>query len=95
MLLFLVYEERREEVTDKLVEFIYQLSVENMKVVVRILKEPMHFVKGGRRKQLTLLVIVIRLENNSWTDTRALIDSGYTGSCINQQFVINHKISTK
>ena len=66
-----------------------------MKVVVRILKEPMHFVKGGRGKQLTLLVIVIRLDNNSWTDTRALIDSGYTRSYINQQFIINHKIPTK
>ena len=39
--------------------------------------------------------MVIRLDNNSWIDTQALIDSGYTGSCINQQFVINHKIPTK
>ena len=83
MLLSLVYEERREEVTDELVEFIHQLSMENMKVVFRTLKEPIHFIKGDRGKQLTLLVIVIRLDNNSWIDTRALIDSGYTGSCIN------------
>ena len=66
-----------------------------MKVVVRTLKEPVYFVKGGRGKQLTLLVMVIRLDNNSWTDTRVLIDSGCTGSCINQQFVINHKIPIK
>ena len=49
---------------DKLVKFIYQLSVEDAKVVVRILKKPIHFIKGDREKQLTLLVIVIRLDNN-------------------------------
>ena len=65
MLLFLVCEEKREEVIDKLVEFIRQLSVENMKVAVGTLKEPIHFVKRGRGKQLTLLVMVIRLDNNS------------------------------
>ena len=39
--------------------------------------------------------MVIRLDNNSQTDTQALVDSRCTGSCINQQFVINHKIPTK
>ena len=95
MLLSLVCEKRREEVTDELIEFICQLSAENVEVVVRILKEPICFVKGGRRKQLTLLVTVIRLDNNSQTDTQVLVDSGCTGSYINQQFVINHKIPTK
>ena len=66
-----------------------------MKVVVRTLKEPICFVKGGREKQLTLLIIVIRLDNNFQTDTQALVDSGCTESCINQQFIVNHKISTK
>ena len=65
MLLFLVCEERREEVMDELVEFIYQLSAEDVEVVVRTLKEPICFVKGGRGKQLTLPVMVIRLDNNS------------------------------
>ena len=55
--------------TDKLVEFIHQLSVEDAEIAVRILKEPIQFVKEGRRKQLTLPVIVIRLDNNSQTDT--------------------------
>ena len=66
-----------------------------MEVVVRTLKEPIYFVKRGKRKQLTLPVTVIRLDNNSQTDTRALINSRCTRSCINQQFVINHKILTK
>ena len=69
MLLSLVCEERKEEVTDKFVEFIYQLSAEDVKVAVKTLKEPIHFVKRGRGKQLTLPVTVIRLDNNSWTDT--------------------------
>ena len=50
VLLSLVYEERREEMTDKLIEFIHQLSVEDAKVIVGTLKEPIHFVKGGRGK---------------------------------------------
>ena len=65
MLLSLVCEERREEMTNKLVEFIHQLSVEDAEVVVRTLKEPICFVKRGRGKQLTLPVTVIRLDNNS------------------------------
>ena len=90
-----MYKERKKEVTNKLVEFIYQLSIKNVEIVVRILKEPICFVKEGREKWLTLLVIVIRLDNNSQTDTQALVDSGCTGFCINQQFVVNYKISTK
>ena len=83
MLLSLVYEKRREEIINELIEFICQLSVEDMEVVVGTLKELIHFIKGGRGKQLTLPVIVIKLDNNSWTDTQVLIDSRYTGSCIN------------
>ena len=54
-----------------------------MEVAVRTLKEPIHFVKEGRGKQLILPVMVIRLDNNSWIDIQALIDSRYTGSYIN------------
>ena len=50
MLLSLVCEKRREEVIDKLVEFIRQLSVKDVEVVVGTLKKPIHFVKGGKRK---------------------------------------------
>ena len=64
MLLFLVYKERREEVTDELIEFICQLSVKDAEVAVSTLKEPICFIKGGKGKQLTLPVIVIRLDNN-------------------------------
>ena len=95
MLLSLVYEERREEVTDKLVEFICQLSAEDAEVAVGTLKEPICFVKEGKEKQLTLSVMVIRLDNNSWIDTQVLVNSGYTGFCINQQFIVNYKIPTK
>ena len=95
VLLSLVCKERREEVTDKLVECIYQLSAEDVEVVVGTLKKLICFVKGGKGKQLTLPVIVIRLDNNSQIDTQALVDSGCTGSCINQQFVVNYKIPIK
>ena len=67
----------------------------DIEVIVKTLKELIHFVKEGKRKQLTLPVIVIRLDNNSQTDIWVLIDSRYTGSCINQQFIINYKILTK
>ena len=50
---------------DELVEFICQLSVEDVEVAVGTLKEPICFVKRDRGKQLTLSVIVIRLNNNS------------------------------
>ena len=83
MLFSLVCKERREEVIDELVEFIHQLSVEDVEVVVKTLKELIHFIKGGREKQLILLIIVIRLDNNSQIDIQVLINSGCTRSCIN------------
>ena len=64
MLYFLVYEKRREEVINELIKFIYQLSVKDMEIAIRILKKLINFIKEGRKKQLTLLVIVIRLDNN-------------------------------
>ena len=63
-----MYKERKEKVTDKLIKFIYQLSVEDMEIAVGTLKEPIHFIKGGKRKQLTLPITVIRLNNNSQID---------------------------
>ena len=54
---------------NELIEFIYQLSIEDIEVAVRTLKEPICFIKGDKEKQLILLVIVIRLDNNSWIDT--------------------------
>ena len=45
-----MYEKRREEVMDKLVEFIYQLSVEDVEVAVGTLKKPICFVKRDRGK---------------------------------------------
>ena len=83
MLLSLVCEKRREKVTDELNEFIYQPSAEDTEVAVKTLKELIHFVKEGKKKQLTLPVMVIRLDNNSQTDIWTLIDSRYTRSCIN------------
>ena len=68
MLLPLVCEERRKEVTNKLIEFIYQLSIENAEIVVGTLKEPICFIKEGKGKQLTLPVMIIKLDNNSRTD---------------------------
>ena len=68
MLFFLVYKERREEVIDELIEFICQLSVEDIEIAVRILKEPICFIKGDREKQLILPVIIIKLDNNSQID---------------------------
>ena len=53
---------------DELVEFIHQLNAEDAEIAVGTLKELIHFVKEGRGKQLTLLVMVIKLNNNSWTD---------------------------
>ena len=50
MLLSLVYKKRKKEVINKLIEFIYQLSVENIKIVVGTLKELIRFVKGGKGK---------------------------------------------
>ena len=50
MLIFLVCKERREEIMNKLVKFIYQLSIEDIKIAVETLKKLICFVKEGREK---------------------------------------------
>ena len=62
-------EKKKEGMINELVKFIYQLSTEDAEIAVEILKKPIRFIKGDKKKQLTLLVIVIRLDNNSWTNT--------------------------
>ena len=50
MLLFLVYKETKKEVINELIEFICQLSIKDIEIIVRTLKEPIRFIKGGRGK---------------------------------------------
>ena len=45
-----MYKKKREKITDELVKFIYQLSVEDMKVAVETLKELICFIKKDREK---------------------------------------------
>ena len=95
VLLSLIPEGRREEVTDELLEEIRRMGKEDAEVAVGMMREPIRFVKGGRGRQLTVPVTVTRLDNSSRIGTRALVDSGCTGSCINQRFVIDYQIPTR
>ena len=95
VLLSLIPEGRREEVTDELLGEIRRMGKEDAEVAVGMMREPIRFVKGGRGRQLTVPVTVTRLDNSSRIGTRALVDSGCTGSCINQRFVIDYQIPTR
>ena len=50
LLLFLVYKKRKKEEKNKFIKFICQLSVEDMKIAIKILKELIYFIKRGRKK---------------------------------------------
>ena len=76
-------EKKKEGMTNELVKFIYQLSTEDAEIAVGILKKLICFIKGDKKKQLTLLVIVIRLNNNSQTDIWVFVNSECTKLYIN------------
>ena len=52
-------------------------------------------VKGKTGNQLLVPVILAKFENGERIATEALVDSGCTGSCVNQAFVDQYKLVTK
>ena len=83
---------RRAELDEQLVQTINGLEGPRALLAVRSLKEPRRFIRRVGGQQLSLPVVLQRLDNGSAIKVQALVDSGCTGSCINRTFAEKHDI---
>ncbi|KAI0683449.1 hypothetical protein BC835DRAFT_1234168, partial [Cytidiella melzeri] len=71
------------------------LSPDDASTALRELSGPRRFVKGHRGHQLDVPVTLSTLESHQTISLVALLDSGCTGSCIDDNFVRENNLPTK
>ena len=86
---------RRRELTDDLLQQVKALPEEDALKAIRELKSTKQFVKGKGGNQLTIPVQLTMTNLNRTIATKALVDSGCVGSCIDREFVQLHKLPTE
>ena len=94
-LLQIVHPKRTKEITRSLVRQINQLTGDELTSAIASLKEPKRFIRGGKGRQLTVPILLATLDNNLQIQSQGLIDSGCTGSCINESLVKKYQLVTK
>ena len=78
---------RRNEISDILIRKVNTLSDEKAIEAIKDLKKPKQFVKGREGHQLTIPIQLTTTTTHKVFATRALVDSGCVGSCIDRDFV--------
>ena len=94
-LLQIIHPKRTQEVTKSLVRQINQLTGDELISAIASLKEPKRYIRGGQGRQLTVPILLATLDKNLQIQSQGLIDSGCTGSCINERLVKTHQLTTR
>ena len=86
---------RRHEFTEDLLQQVINLPDNQVLAAIRELKSGKQFVKGRGGNQLSIPVQLTMTSINQVIGARALVDSGCIGSCIDRDFVRQHKLPTE
>ncbi|KAI0683869.1 hypothetical protein BC835DRAFT_1241303, partial [Cytidiella melzeri] len=86
---------RWHEATMSTLHELRALAPDDMSIALKELSGPQRFVKGRRGHQLDVPVTLSILETQQTLSLVALLDSGCTGSCIDETFVRTHNLPTK
>src|SRR5215469_6394837 len=86
---------RAREATEETVLAIRALNQEKSVEAVKTLGSRKRFIRGTRGRDLKLQISIENINNGSQVQANALVDSGATGSCINQDFVDRHQLPIK
>ena len=89
-----VHAKRRDEINSDLVQHLKELDPEMALQAIDDLTRPRQYIRGGKGQQLDVPVILSSLKGDIQVRAKALIDSGCTGSCINEDFVNKHGLET-
>ena len=76
-----------------MIEEVNALSEQDALWYIRNLKEKPRQVRATGRNQMDVSGVVITMDTLERQSMKALIDSGCTGSCINEEFVKRHKLN--
>lgn len=74
---------------------IRSLDQRNALDAVKSLASRKRFIRGTKGRDLKLLVNIESIESGKSITANALLDSGATGSCVNQEFVNKHQLTIK
>ena len=83
----LVHKKRTQEATLEILRNISQLDDTTALEALHSLQKPKQYIRGSRGQQLDLLAQLTTLENQCTFKVKTLLDSGYTSSCIDRDFV--------
>ena len=81
-----VHSKRRREISEDLISQLTSLPADELLQAVRDLLEPRQYIRGTKGYQLDLPVVLTTLDGVTQVRAKALIDSGCTGSCIDEEF---------
>ena len=82
------------EATEETIEEINNLSDEDAEIALNEMRRPKQFIRRQGSMQMNLSVQLQTLEDGRIISSRALLDSGSTGSCMSRKFVEKHRIPT-
>jgi hypothetical protein len=89
-----VHKKRQVEVSRVTIDKLNQLSDNDIVKALQELKKPKHYVQGSGGQKLTMHIIISTLDKNRTVETKALLDSGCTGLCVDRSFIKRNWINT-
>jgi hypothetical protein len=90
-----VHKTRTDEANEETVEAINKMTELNALWCLNQLKTKPRHIQGKGKNQMIIEGTVTTLDTNERNKINILIDSGCTGSCVNQSFVLKNKINTR
>src|SRR6202040_2994632 len=90
-----VHPKRQPEVSQQMATELNELSDEDVVAALYELKQPKKNIKGKGGNQMTISIHLQTLDGNQNFRIDALLDSGSTGSCINEKFVRENNVLTR
>ena len=89
-----VHKTRKEEATAETVNALNGMTEENALWYLQNLKKRERYVRGKGKHQIMISGVVTTLDTFQRHKAEILVDSGCTGSCINESFVKKHNLNT-
>ena len=86
--------DREIEIEEKTITDINSLPEQDALWYIRNLREKPRHVRATGKNQMDVTGVIITMDTLSRHSIKALIDSGCTGSCINEEFVKKHNLNT-
>ena len=88
-----VRKDREEEITKETIKELNELKEEDALWYIKNLREKPRQVRGTGKNQMDIQGVMTTTDTHEKFTVKALIDSGCTGSCINEEFVTKHKMN--